>query len=72
MQIAAQITRQARVMNQEEQFVVIFAALGITFKEADFFISDLRQTGALERSVLFINLANDPVIPSVSPLRVLR
>jgi V/A-type H+/Na+-transporting ATPase subunit B len=69
MQMAAQITRQARVLKQEEQFVVIFAALGITFEEADFFISNLRQTGALERSVLFINLANDPVIERIATPR---
>lgn len=69
MQIAAQITRQARVLKKEEQFVVIFAALGITFEEADFFISNLRQTGALERSVLFINLANDPVIERIATPR---
>ena len=69
MQIAAQITRQAKVTGQAEQFVVIFAALGITFEEADFFISNLRQTGALERSVLFINLANDPVIERIATPR---
>ena len=69
MQIAAQITRQAKVVGQGEQFVVIFAALGITFEEADFFISNLRQTGALERSVLFINLANDPVIERIATPR---
>ncbi len=69
MQIAAQITRQAKVVGQHEQFVVIFAALGITFEEADFFISNLRQTGALERSVLFINLANDPVIERIATPR---
>jgi V/A-type H+-transporting ATPase subunit B len=69
MQMAAQITRQAQVLKQEEEFVVIFAALGITFEEADFFISNLRQTGALERSVLFINLANDPVIERIATPR---
>ncbi len=69
MQMAAQITRQAKVVGKEEQFVVIFAALGITFEEADFFISNLRQTGALERSVLFVNLANDPVIERIATPR---
>ena len=69
MQMAAQLTRQARVMGEGEQFVVIFAALGITFEEADFFITNLRQTGALERSVLFINLANDPVIERIATPR---
>jgi V/A-type H+-transporting ATPase subunit B len=69
MQIAAQITRQAKVRGEGEQFVVIFAALGITFEEADFFITNLRQTGALERSVLFVNLANDPVIERIATPR---
>ena len=69
MQMAAQITRQAKVADEGEQFVVIFAALGITFEEADFFISNLRQTGALERSVLFINLADDPVIERIATPR---
>jgi V/A-type H+-transporting ATPase subunit B len=69
MQMAAQITRQAKVLGEGEQFVVIFAALGITFEEADFFITNLRQTGALERSVLFVNLANDPVIERIATPR---
>lgn len=69
MQMAAQITRQAKVIGEGEQFVVIFAALGITFEEADYFISNLRQTGALERSVLFVNLANDPVIERIATPR---
>ncbi len=69
MQMAAQITRQAKVVGKEEHFVVIFAALGITFEESDFFVSNLRQTGALERSVLFINLANDPVIERIATPR---
>jgi len=69
MQMAAQFTRQATVLGEGEQFVVIFAALGITFEEADFFITNLRQTGALERSVLFVNLANDPVIERIATPR---
>jgi V/A-type H+-transporting ATPase subunit B len=69
MQMAAQITRQAKVVGKGEHFVVIFAALGITFEEADYFISNLRQTGALERSVLFINLADDPVIERIATPR---
>ncbi len=69
MQMAAQLTRQAMVLGEGEQFVVIFAALGITFEEADFFITNLRQTGALERSVLFVNLANDPVIERIATPR---
>ena len=65
-QLAAQIARQAKVLGSDEKFAVVFAAVGITFEEADFFISDFRKTGAIERTVTFINLANDPP-SSVSP-----
>ncbi len=58
--IAAQIARQASVLKTGEKFAVIFAAMGITFEEAEFFIADFRRTGAIERSVLFMNLADDP------------
>lgn len=64
--LAAQIARQARVLGKEESFAVVFGAMGITFEEADFFIRDFRNTGALERSALFINLANDPAIERIS------
>ncbi len=60
--IAAQIARQATVLKTGEKFAVVFAAMGITFEEAEFFINDFRKTGAIERSVLFINLADDPPI----------
>jgi len=60
--IAAQIARQATVLKTGEKFAVIFAAMGITFEESEFFISDFKRTGAIERSVLFINLADDPPI----------
>ncbi len=60
--IAAQIARQATVLKTGERFAVVFAAMGITFEEAEFFIADFRKTGAIERSVLFINLADDPPI----------
>lgn len=60
--IAAQIARQAAVLKTGEKFAVVFAAMGITFEEAEFFIADFRKTGAIERSVLFINLADDPPI----------
>lgn len=60
--IAAQIARQARVLKTGEKFAVVFAAMGITFEEAEFFIADFKKTGAIERSVLFINLADDPPI----------
>ncbi len=61
-QLAAQIARQAKVRGTNEPFAVVFAAMGITFEEANFFIQSFRETGAINRSVLFINLANDPAI----------
>ncbi|MBP1927529.1 V/A-type H+-transporting ATPase subunit B [Methanolinea mesophila] len=63
--LAAQIARQARVRGQEEQFAVIFAAMGITHEEAAYFLKDFRTTGALERAVVFLNLADDPVIERI-------
>jgi len=69
-QLAAQIARQARVLGSESNFAVVFAAIGITFEEADFFISDFRRTGAIERAVLFMNLANDPAIERISTPRM--
>jgi V/A-type H+-transporting ATPase subunit B len=70
MRLAAQITRQAKVLEEDaEAFCVVFAALGITFEEADEFIRDLRETGTLERAVLFINLADDPAIERVATPR---
>ena len=57
--LAAQIARQAKVRGTGEGFAVVFAAVGITFEEADFFTSDFRATGAIDRTVTFINLAND-------------
>ena len=69
-QLAAQIARQAKVRGKDEQFAVVFAAVGITFEEADFFISDFRRTGAIERAVLFINLANDPAIERIATPRM--
>ena len=62
-QLAAQIARQAKVLGSgSDNFAVVFGAIGITFEEADFFISDFRRTGAIDRAVLFMNLANDPAI----------
>jgi len=61
-EIALQIARQAKVIGKQENFVVVFAAMGITNEEAQYFINDFRQTGALERSVVFLNLANDPAV----------
>ncbi|MCX5702317.1 MAG: V-type ATP synthase subunit B [Candidatus Omnitrophica bacterium] len=68
--IAAQIARQARVLGKEESFAVVFGAMGITFEESDFFMTDFRNTGAIERSALFINLANDPAIERISTPRL--
>ena len=61
-EIALQIARQAKVVGKQENFVVVFAAMGITNEEAQYFINDFEQTGALERSVVFLNLANDPAV----------
>lgn len=61
-EIALQIARQAKVVGQKGKFVVIFAAMGITNEEAQYFIKDFEQTGALERSVVFLNLADDPAV----------
>ncbi|MFH1408957.1 MAG: V-type ATP synthase subunit B [Nanoarchaeota archaeon] len=61
-EIALQIARQAKVTGQEEKFVVIFAAMGITNEEAQHFIKNFEETGALERSVIFLNLADDPAV----------
>jgi V/A-type H+-transporting ATPase subunit B len=58
------------VRGTDESFAVVFAAVGITFEEADFFISDFRATGAIERTVTFINLANDPAIERISTPRI--
>lgn len=65
-QLAAQIARQAKVLGGSQKFAVVFGAMGITFEEADYFISDFRKTGAIERAVLFMNLANDPAIERIS------
>jgi V/A-type H+-transporting ATPase subunit B len=68
--LAAQIARQAKVLGTDTKFAVVFAAMGITFEEADFFISDFRRTGAIERAVLFMNLADDPAIERISTPRM--
>jgi len=68
--LAAQIARQAKVLGKEESFAVVFGAMGITFEEADFFMRDFRNTVAIERSVLFINLANDSAIERLSTPRL--
>jgi V/A-type H+-transporting ATPase subunit B len=69
-ELAAQIARQATTLGEGEDFAVVFAAMGITFEEANFFMDDFRRTGAIERAVLFINLADDPVVERISIPRV--
>ena len=69
-QLATQIARQAKVLGKGDKFAVVFAAIGITFEEADYFISDFRKTGAIERAVLFMNLANDPAIERIATPRM--
>lgn len=65
-ELAAQIARQATVLKSDEKFAVVFAAMGITFDEAEYFMNDFRETGAIDRSVMFINLANDPAIERIA------
>lgn len=69
-EIAAQIARQATVPGDEGNFAIVFAAIGIPFEESEFFISEFRKTGALDRSVLFLNLANDPAIERIATPRM--
>lgn len=69
-QLAAQIARQSKVLNADDKFAVVFAAVGITYEEADFFMSDFRKTGAIERAVMFINLANDPAVERIATPRM--
>ncbi|HVP94138.1 MAG TPA: V-type ATP synthase subunit B [Methanoregulaceae archaeon] len=68
--LAAQIARQSRVLGSKEQFAVVFTAMGITYKEASFFMKDFERTGALERVVFFLNLADDPTIERIATPRV--
>jgi V/A-type H+-transporting ATPase subunit B len=68
--IAAQIARQAKVLGKEEKFAVVFGAMGITFEEAEFFISDFKDTGAIERAVLFMNLADESAIERIATPRM--
>ncbi len=64
--LAAQIARQAKVRGKDEKFAVVFAAMGITFEESNYFVDSFRETGALDRTVLFVNLANDPAIERIA------
>ncbi|NCC96090.1 MAG: V-type ATP synthase subunit B, partial [Synergistales bacterium] len=68
--MAAQLARQADVISGHEAFAVVFAAMGITFEEASFFMEDFRKTGALERTVMYVNLADDPAIERITTPRL--
>ncbi len=65
-ELAAQIARQARVLKSDDKFAVVFAAVGITYEEADYFVQDFKKTGAISRTVLFTNLANDPAVERIA------
>lgn len=69
-QLAAQIARQATVKGKNEQFAVIFAAMGITFEESNFFVESFKETGAIDRTVMFVNLANDPAVERIATPRM--
>ena len=68
--LAAQIARQAKVLGDNETFAVVFAAIGITFEESEFFIQDFKKTGAIDRTVVFSNLANDPAVERIATPRM--
>ena len=68
--LAAQIARQAKVIGSSEKFAVVFAAMGVTFEEANYFMEDFKKTGAIERTVMFVNLADDPVVERISTPRI--
>ncbi len=65
-ELAAQIARQAKVLGSDDKFAVVFAAMGITFEESDYFIQSFKDTGAIDRTVMFVNLANDPAIERIA------
>ena len=69
-ELAAQIARQAKVRGTSEPFAVVFAAMGITFEESNYFIESFKATGAIDRSVMFINLANDPAVERIATPRM--
>ena len=68
--LAVQIARQAKVRGTDSKFAVVFAAVGITFEDAEFFINDFKETGAIDRSVVFVNLANDPAVERITTPRM--
>ncbi len=69
-QLAAQIARQAKVLGASEPFAVVFVAMGITFEESNFFVNSFRESGAIDRAVMFINLANDPAVERIATPRM--
>ena len=69
-QLAAQIARQAKVRGTSEPFAVVFAAMGITFEESNFFVQSFKETGAIDRTVMFVNLANDPAVERIATPRM--
>ena len=69
-QLAAQIARQAKVLDGESNFAVVFAAIGITFEESEYFVNEFKRTGAIDRTVLFTNLANDPAVERIATPRM--
>ena len=69
-QLAAQIARQAKVRGKDERFAVVFAAMGITFEESNFFVESFKETGAIDRTVLFVSLANDPAVERIATPRM--
>lgn len=69
-QLAAQIARQSTVLGSDENFAVVFAAMGITYEDAQYFINDFEKTGAIDRAVLFMNLADDPAVERLSTPKV--
>lgn len=69
-QLAAQIARQAQVRGTSEPFAVVFAAMGITFEESEYFVNSFKETGAIDRTVMFVNLANDPAVERISTPRM--
>lgn len=69
-QLAAQIARQAKVRGTQEPFAVVFVAMGITFEESNFFINSFKESGAIDRAVMFINLANDPAVERIATPRM--
>ena len=68
--LAAQIARQAKVLDDSTPFAVVFAAIGITFEESEYFVSEFRRTGAIDRTVLFTNLADDPAVERIATPRM--